>query len=49
MTKADALLGFRPRVGYREGLGRTLAWMREERLLPAPPSARARSNTKILD
>ena len=49
MTKAEALLGFRPRVGYREGLGRTLAWLREERLLPAPPSARPTSDTKILD
>jgi nucleoside-diphosphate-sugar epimerase len=34
ITKAERLLGFRPRVFYREGLARTLAWMREERLVP---------------
>ena len=39
ITKAKSLLGFQPQVGYREGLSRTLAWMREERLLPGSPSA----------
>jgi 2-alkyl-3-oxoalkanoate reductase len=36
MTKAHSLLDFRPRIGYREGLRRAVAWMREERLLPSP-------------
>jgi nucleoside-diphosphate-sugar epimerase len=35
ITKAKSLLEFRPRVGYREGLSRTLEWAREERLLPS--------------
>jgi nucleoside-diphosphate-sugar epimerase len=48
MTKAEALLGFRARIGFREGLERTLAWMREERLLPAPPAARGVSETSIV-
>jgi nucleoside-diphosphate-sugar epimerase len=31
--KAERLLGFRPRVGLEDGLGRTVAWCRSRGLL----------------
>jgi nucleoside-diphosphate-sugar epimerase len=36
INKAKSLLGFQPKVGYREGLSRTVDWVREERLLASP-------------
>jgi 2-alkyl-3-oxoalkanoate reductase len=37
VTKAKTLLGFQPKVFHREGLAKTLTWMREEHLLPQLP------------
>jgi dihydroflavonol-4-reductase len=37
--KAARLLGYAPQADYQEGLIRTLAWMRESGLLPAPHGA----------
>jgi nucleoside-diphosphate-sugar epimerase len=34
IVKAENLLGFTPAVFHRDGLARTLNWMREEKLLP---------------
>ena len=36
MDKAEALLGVRPRVGLREGLDHTLAWVRAAKALASP-------------
>jgi nucleoside-diphosphate-sugar epimerase len=38
--KAERLLGFRPRVGLEEGLGRTVAWCRSCGLLEGPGGGR---------
>lgn len=32
MSKAKRVLGFRPRVGYKQGLGKTIQWMRQEQV-----------------
>jgi nucleoside-diphosphate-sugar epimerase len=34
--RARTVLGWEPRVGYREGLESTLRWLREEHLAPSP-------------
>lgn len=36
--RAETQLGFRARVGLREGLERTIAWYREHRGIPLPPA-----------
>jgi nucleoside-diphosphate-sugar epimerase len=41
IRKARARLGYEPRVGLREGLGRTVGWY--ERRIHASPGARPRS------
>jgi nucleoside-diphosphate-sugar epimerase len=38
MTKAETLLTFRPSVFHKEGLARTVAWMKEENLIPQLPN-----------
>ena len=38
-TKIRRTLGWEPRIGYRDGLQATLAWLRDEHL---PPAANAR-------
>jgi nucleoside-diphosphate-sugar epimerase len=46
-ARAARLLGYAPRIDYPEGLTRTLAWMGEVGLLPAPhAAARAAHSTR---
>jgi nucleoside-diphosphate-sugar epimerase len=39
MDRAHALLDFRPRVGFQEGLRETLAWVQEQRTAARPGTA----------